>query len=510
MSKLGVVIIGRNEGERLVRCIRSVIGAAGAVVYVDSGSTDRSVESARELGVRNGPARYHPSLHGRPRAERRVTPPDRAAPGRRVRAVRGRGLRSGLVGPSWREQLAEFESHSDAAVVCGRRRERYPERSVYNHLCDMEWNTPVGEAAACGGDALMRTVPLQQVGGYRDSLIAGEEPELCARLRGAGWKVFRVDAEMTTHDAAMTRFGQWWRRTVRAGYAYAEVSRLRRAEPDRHWSRQFRSNWVWGLLVPLAALAAAPFFPAALLVALAAYIVLGFRVYRHRRRRGDPPAHARLYTAFTVLSKFSMVLGQARYYRNRLFGTRQALIEYKSADRSAPVRVAYLVNQYPHVSHSFIRREIRAAEEYGLDVFRVSVRRSSTPLVDPADREEEQPHPVPARPRSDRPGYGLRSNGRCAADPVAPSGGRRLALRPALRALPEIAGVPGRGVPSGAVAPARTSDPLTRSLRDQLGGRRGSDPCTRRPAVQFYRSWADGIRSPGSPVPRGQDRAPRT
>lgn len=389
MSKLGVVIIGRNEGERLVRCIRSVVGVAETVVYVDSGSTDRSVEAARELGVeallldtsvpftaaraRNVGFRHLVQRH--PEVEF-------------VQFVDG----DCEVAPDWlgraRRELAD---RPDAGVVCGRRRERYPERSVYNRLCDMEWDTPVGEAAACGGDAMMRVAPLVEVGGYRDSLIAGEEPELCTRLRAGGWKVLRVDAEMTVHDAAMTRFGQWWRRALRAGHAYAEVSRLRRNEPDRYAGRQFRSNWVWGALVPLAALVAVPFFPGAALVALAAYALLCVRIYRHRRRRGDPPRHARLYAAFTVMAKFPLALGQAQYYRNRLFGRQQTLIEYKSADPSAaPVRVAYLVNQYPHVSHSFIRREIRGAEEHGLDVLRISIRRSSAPLVDPADQEEER------------------------------------------------------------------------------------------------------------------------
>src|SRR5258706_16021257 len=50
--KVGVVVIGRNEGERLVRCLKSVLAQCHAVVYVDSGSTDRSVERARELGAK--------------------------------------------------------------------------------------------------------------------------------------------------------------------------------------------------------------------------------------------------------------------------------------------------------------------------------------------------------------------------------------------------------------------------------------------------------------------------
>jgi glycosyltransferase involved in cell wall biosynthesis len=54
------------------------------------------------------------------------------------------------------------------------------------------------------------------------------------------------------------------------------------------------------------------------------------------------------------------------------------------------MRVAYLINQYPHVSHSFIRREIAALEALGLVVVRYSIRASAADLVDPADQEERR------------------------------------------------------------------------------------------------------------------------
>ena len=110
------------------------------------------------------------------------------------------------------------------AAVCGRRRERFPERSIYNWLCDREWDSPIGEATACGGDVLIRRQALAAVGGYRDDVIAGEEPELCVRLRAARWRIWRLDAEMTLHDAAMTQFRQWWKRILRSGYAFAQES----------------------------------------------------------------------------------------------------------------------------------------------------------------------------------------------------------------------------------------------------------------------------------------------
>jgi GT2 family glycosyltransferase len=329
VAKTGVVAIGRNEGERLRRCLESVAGRADAAVYVDSASTDGSAALARSRGVET--------------VELDLSIPFTAA------RARNEGFRRLLqvcpdvefvlfvdgdceVIAGWLERARqEMTARPDAAVVCGRRRERFPDASVYNRLCDMEWDTPVGEAEACGGDALMWVGPFVEAGGYRPSLIAGEEPELCLRLRAAGWKILRIDADMVWHDAAMTRFGQWWKRSVRAGHAFAEVSWLHRAGPLRLWAREARSNWFWGLVVPLLALGAAWWTYGLSLLLLTAYPLLGFRVYRGRRRRGDAPGPARWYAVFCVLGKFAQASGQLRYHGRRLLGRPGALIEYKGA-----------------------------------------------------------------------------------------------------------------------------------------------------------------------------------
>ena len=48
------------------------------------------------------------------------------------------------------------------------------------------------------------------------------------------------------------------------------------------------------------------------------------------------------------------------------------------------MKIAYLTNQYPHVRHTFIRREIVALEAHGVDVLRFSIRESGKEAVDPA------------------------------------------------------------------------------------------------------------------------------
>src|SRR5262245_41329140 len=285
---VGFVAIGRNEGPRLRACLQSLAG--GPVVYVDSGSTDDSLELARAAGALT--------------AELDLASPFTAARARNLGLARLRAVHPGLefvqfvdgdceLRAGWVESgLAALREHPDAAVVCGRRRERFPEASVYNRLCDVEWDTPAGEAAACGGDALMRVAALSEVGGYDPTLIAGEEPELCLRLRRRGWRILRLPVEMTLHDAAMTRWTQWWRRALRDGHVTAEL--LARYGPSREHGRLRRaaSALGWAVALPLAgALAVAwmllrpgPLSVAAAVAVPLLYLALGLRVARGRRR----------------------------------------------------------------------------------------------------------------------------------------------------------------------------------------------------------------------------------
>ena len=324
MSRLGVVVIGRNEGERLRRCLQSVLPQVPNVVYVDSGSTDDSMGAANALGA----CAY--SLD--------TSLPFTAARARNEGVRRLLALAPNLefiqfvdgdcdVVAGWLAAAQAFlDQHPEVAVVCGRRRERHPERSIYNLLCDIEWNTPIGETKSCGGDALVRARAFAQVAGFRDGLIAGEEPELCVRLRAKRWRIWRLDAEMTLHDAAMTSLRQWWKRNARAGFAFAEGVSLHGTPPERHWVREYRSAWLWGIALPT------------LFVVLAAiagpFALLGFLLYPSQVLRlgirSTGPWHIRLARGgFLMLGKFAEAWGQLRFLVHRFTRTRARLIEYK-------------------------------------------------------------------------------------------------------------------------------------------------------------------------------------
>ena len=321
---VGVVVIGRNEGERLTKCLESVVGLPSRVVYVDSGSTDGSIEAARAMGVDV--------------IELDVRVSFTAARARNEGFRRLRELFPYLdyvqfldgdceLASGWLEKAVVFlDARRDAAAVCGRLRERFPERSIYNLLCDIEWDSPIGEAKACGGNALMGTEAFEKLGGYRADLIAGEEPELCVRLRASGWRIWRLGEEMALHDAAILRFSQWWKRTQRAGYAYAQGAYLHGAPPERHCVRESRSAWFWGLGIPVAAFGLSLWLGC---WALILFLVYPLQIVRLAARGGRSPGQNWWRAGFLVLGKFPEMVGQTKFLIHRYLGGQPRLIEYK-------------------------------------------------------------------------------------------------------------------------------------------------------------------------------------
>lgn len=324
-NMLGAVVIGRNEGHRLKICLESLMKRGEQIVYVDSGSTDQSVSMARSLGVT-------------------VVELDISLPFTASRA-RNKGFEALIslvpqlkfvqfidgdceIIESWLEVGKEFlENHSDVAIVSGVRKERYPERSVYNWLCDSDWLLPVGETSFCGGDAMMRVNAFTQVKGFRDSLIAGEEPELCVRMRLAGWKVWRLDEPMTLHDAAILHFSQWWKRTMRGGYAYAEGAAIHGKTPFKHFVRQTRRILIWGCVLPLLILVSSMFNP---------LLLFGFLIYPVQICRLAWKNSSQLFAkkvwikaVFFTIARFPEAIGMLRFYFNRINRRSALLIEYK-------------------------------------------------------------------------------------------------------------------------------------------------------------------------------------
>lgn len=299
-ASVGVVAIGRNEGERLHVCLASIARQTDRIIYVDSGSSDDSVAYARDRGIQTV------SLD----------------PGIAFTAARARNAGAARLSQLWPElEFVQFidgdcelsahwldeatglmAAQPSTAAVCGARRERFPERSVYNKLCDMEWDAPAGITESCGGDALMRLSAFTAAGGFSDDLIAGEEADLCHRMRALNWQIVRLSVSMTLHDADMMRLSQWWQRNRRSGHAGAEAWHRRGAE-DWRLIKPVISNLLWGL---------PPFWPL--------WPVLWWRVYR---RSGA------LYATHIVIGKLPHCAGQLGFWWSSMRARRRTLIEYK-------------------------------------------------------------------------------------------------------------------------------------------------------------------------------------
>ena len=324
VGTVGMVVIGRNEGGRLVRCLEACAREGGLTVYVDSGSTDGSPEAAQKLGatvVALDMSIPFTAARARNAGFAALVRLDPATD--RVQFLDG----DCELAEGWLAAGGAFlDEHPKVAAVCGRRLERFPDASVYNRLCDIEWNTPVGPARAFGGDVMIRVQALLAVGGYREDLIAGEEPELCVRLRRAGGTIWRLDHDMTWHDAGMTRWTQWWRRNLRSGHAFAEGAALHGAAPERHFAAETRRALLWGGALPIVLLlATAVWMPLAWLWLL--YPLQWIRVALKLRRSGQPVPW--LQSMFFLLGRFPEAAGALRFWWGRTTERKSALIEYK-------------------------------------------------------------------------------------------------------------------------------------------------------------------------------------
>lgn len=338
LRDVGAVVIGRNEGERLARCLDSLRGTVAHVVYADSGSSDGSVALARARGA---------EVVELPRGT-----PMNAARGRNAGFARLRALAPGLeyvffvdgdclVEPGFlAEARATLAAEPDLGAVCGRRRELHPEASLYNRVVDCEWNTPVGESDGFGGDVLVRAAALAAVGGYDEQMNQGEDPETAFRLRVGGWRIRRIARDMTRHDVALLTFAAWRRRHRRGGHAYAHGAWKHCGHPRRYNQRAVLSILAWGAALPLVALGAAPFTRGLSLALLALYALQWWRIRAHRLRQGDEARTAGRYALLITYGKLEEALGVLSCFLALARGGKARVIEYKAPAAPAEERRA--------------------------------------------------------------------------------------------------------------------------------------------------------------------------
>ncbi len=326
---VSVVVIGRNEGDRLERCLQSVAQAhwgstSHELIYVDSRSTDQSVASAQTLG-----ARVIVLDDASPCAAKARNLGWQAARGEYVLFLDG----DTDLHPDFVRRAIDTLSDPGLCAVWGHRRESRPEQSLYTRVLDLDWIYPVGRTLYFGGDVLVRRAALAQVGGFDPSLKAGEEPELCARLRAGGWEIEHVDAPMTRHDLAVRSFRAYWLRAYRSGIAYAEVAERMRLRGDILWQHEARRDFRHGIVFVLA-----PFvFVASLWLSTAFALVLValallFLARTVQRCAWKAPGQWALCSQYAVhahLQKIPALFGQLKWRHARRHRSEIALVDYK-------------------------------------------------------------------------------------------------------------------------------------------------------------------------------------
>lgn len=317
------VAIGRNEGERLMLCLRRLLSVSPHVVYVDSGSADGSVAAAQGLGVNVVELSTNIPFTAARARNAGFFEAQRRWPGARfVMFIDG----DCEIAPGFVEAaLAAFAGAGDIGIVTGRCRERNRNATIYNRMCDMEWDGPTGDIDACGGIFMARSASIAAVGGFDEAVIAAEDDELCIRVRASGKRIVRVGVDMCLHDANIRHFSQWWRRTERAGHAFSQVGDLHAG----YFAASRRRAWIWGLVAPAAILGLAPFSGGWSFLLLAIYPASFGKTFAGLRGRGYSTFDCVLQAGFLTLSKFPTVIGMLKYRWKRRHGRTVGIVEYK-------------------------------------------------------------------------------------------------------------------------------------------------------------------------------------
>lgn len=307
---IGFVVIGRNEGERLKRSLKSVAGR-GPVVYVDSASTDGSAAFAKELGVAVVALEGGAMTAARARNAGFARLAEIAPSVEFVMFVDGD---SEVAADFPAKAVEKLRSDPSVGIVAGRCRERDREASIYKRMCDLEWAGPTGEIHATGGIFMTRRDVFKSVGGFDANVEAAEDDEFCIRVRAKGLKIYRLTDDMCLHDANVTGFAPWWRRSVRAGRAYAQLGTLY----PGYFAAERKRAVAWGFVLPVVALGAAPFTGGWSLLLLLLYGASFARTRMNLMKEGTRADDASLYAGFLTFSKFPNFIGMVDFWRRRM------------------------------------------------------------------------------------------------------------------------------------------------------------------------------------------------
>lgn len=324
MNKIHAVVIGRNESERLDACFLSLLNQVDQIIYVDSGSTDSSVLVARK---------YNCNV-----IELNSSAPYTAARARNAgfSEVKNNSLSTDYVqfvdgdcelSKNWITTGTKFlDEHPECGIVCGRTLEKYPNQSIYNFLCDLEWDTPVGDTNRCGGIALIRITAFDEIGGFNPKVIAAEDDEMCHRMLEHGWKIWRLDCDMAHHDANIRRFEQWWKRMTRGGYAFAMGVHIHGFSSQLHLIKMLLRSLFWGFFLPILLIAA---IPLSQVLALMIVLIFAIKILISAYKLDKSFSVSLVTSLLFMVAKFAEAYGVIKYLIDYIKQRDSQIIEYK-------------------------------------------------------------------------------------------------------------------------------------------------------------------------------------
>lgn len=306
------VVIGRNEEKNLGRCLESVRrqSADARILYVDSRSTDRSVEIAKGCaGVE-----VLVLTDERPSAAKARNAGWRAARGATfVHFVDG----DCVLADGWLPHALAAARDPSVGAVFGRFKEMHPDASIYNRMADLDWPTATGPVETFGGIVLVRRACLEATTGYDETLRVGEDPALALDIRRQGLTVLQTPHLMAHHDIDIASFGAYWRRNVMVGWSLAEISYRSRGHAISAWSgRTLRLSALLAsaLVVAMVALLITPWAIAGAILLCGVDLL---RIARNNVRRAGSWAHAIAYALHARVILLPMVIGHWKWYRER-------------------------------------------------------------------------------------------------------------------------------------------------------------------------------------------------
>jgi len=244
---ISIIVIGLNSAKTLESCLLSIKNMdvpeeaiLKNIIYVDGGSTDRSAQIAKAVdGVKIIELSSEKATPGK---QRNIG--WRAAEGEWINFFDS----DTEVDKNWlREAINNIDNGIGA--IFGQRKEKYPNKNWFHFIADLEWVKPVSDAKYFGGDVMIRRNVLEESGGYDESLIAGEDPELSARIRSMGYSIKGLDKIMCYHDINMDNFKQYFKRSARSGYGYASAGLKMLKNNENAWFLKMLKLLCKGFLV---------------------------------------------------------------------------------------------------------------------------------------------------------------------------------------------------------------------------------------------------------------------